>query len=871
MTAGWSATSFTSSALTQMTVASAGFPPGYALVTVFTNGIPSTSRLILVGPLSLTVNPVTPAAICSGATTNIALSSVPAGASFSWTIGTVTGTVTGQAAGAGSTIVQTLTGGGTVTYIVTPTLSGNPGTPLNIVQTVNAPPTAANAGPDQTVGGTTATLAANTPSAGTGAWSVVSGPSTLLSQFSSTSSPTATFTPAGGTGYYFLRWTISNAPCAVSADEVLITVANPPTIAKAFSPATITVGGVSTVNIKLTNPNAIGPVAGFTDMLTNMNAVGGGIGGTCGTVAPIVLPANATSLNFNGIALPVSGSCVVSFLVRSTIVGVHTNATSGVTTDLTAAAGAPSNTATLTVNSPTMPTVLKAFSRATITAGGNSTVTLTLNNSGSSLGVIAAFTDTLANMVAVGGPIGGTCATLSSVAIPANATALSFSDIVLPGNGSCVVSFDIRSNVPGVHPNTTSGVTTDQSSVAGPVSNTANLTVNAPTMTTIAKAFSPTAIASGGTSTVTLTLSNSLPFGVLGSFTDTLTNMTAVGGPSGTTCASLAAITIPVNATNLNFSGLVIPGNGSCQVSFAVTSNVVGAHPNTTSGITTDQSPLAGPVSNTAILTVTAPSLPRLARKTVRHDFDGDRKSDLAEWRAELGAWQVRFSSDSELHRIQLIEPNDQAEYWPVAADFDGDGQTDAALWRAQDGHWLIKRSSDGELVKAQFGSPDDQPMAADFDGDGKADLAVWRNQEAGLHIQRSSDQTEQVIYLGQAGDVPVLGDYDGDGLTDFAVFRAGLWLIRLTATGMLSDARFGQPGDEPLAADCDGDGKDELIGWRPAEGAAYVRHNVTGEVERAAWGRLQPNERIVLGDYDGDGRAEPRVYSTLMRGSSRR
>lgn len=77
--------------------------------------------------------------------------------------------------------------------------------------------TTANAGPDQN-GNTSFTLAANTPSVGTGTWTIASGPSTSLSQFSSTTSPTATFTPYG-TGTYSLVWTISNG-CNTTTDQV---------------------------------------------------------------------------------------------------------------------------------------------------------------------------------------------------------------------------------------------------------------------------------------------------------------------------------------------------------------------------------------------------------------------------------------------------------------------------------------------------------------------------------------------------------------------------------------------------------------------------------------------------------------------------
>ena len=85
----------------------------------------------------------------------------------------------------------------------------------------------ANAGPDQNVCGTTATLAANSPSPGTGTWSVTSGPSLSAAQFSSTSSQTPVFTAVGGAGIYILRWTITNSPCPASFDEVAISITPP--------------------------------------------------------------------------------------------------------------------------------------------------------------------------------------------------------------------------------------------------------------------------------------------------------------------------------------------------------------------------------------------------------------------------------------------------------------------------------------------------------------------------------------------------------------------------------------------------------------------------------------------------------------------
>ena len=81
-------------------------------------------------------------------------------------------------------------------------------------------PTTANAGPDQSICGNTATLAANTPSFGTGSWSTVSGTYTGLN----TSNPTDAFTLTSNS--VTLRWTITNGACGTSSEDVTITKDN---------------------------------------------------------------------------------------------------------------------------------------------------------------------------------------------------------------------------------------------------------------------------------------------------------------------------------------------------------------------------------------------------------------------------------------------------------------------------------------------------------------------------------------------------------------------------------------------------------------------------------------------------------------------
>ena len=96
---------------------------------------PADSAYLVVYPIpDVTANP-SPASICSGATTNIALSGNVVGTTFSWTVSNNVN-VSGSAAGTGATIAQTLTQATlspqTLIYTITPTANGCPGTPIQV-------------------------------------------------------------------------------------------------------------------------------------------------------------------------------------------------------------------------------------------------------------------------------------------------------------------------------------------------------------------------------------------------------------------------------------------------------------------------------------------------------------------------------------------------------------------------------------------------------------------------------------------------------------------------------------------------------------------------------------------------------------------
>jgi hypothetical protein len=96
------------------------------------------------------------------------------------------------------------------------------------------PASGANAGPDQNIAATSATLAANTPTSGSGTWTIISGSDGIIT---TPASPASTFSGVIGTTYV-LRWTVT---CPATQDDVQITFND-------GSPQLITVDKTSIVN-----------------------------------------------------------------------------------------------------------------------------------------------------------------------------------------------------------------------------------------------------------------------------------------------------------------------------------------------------------------------------------------------------------------------------------------------------------------------------------------------------------------------------------------------------------------------------------------------------------------------------------------------
>ena len=255
--------------------------------SVTVSGVPSD---LGVAPASST--------ICSGSTVDVTITNAQAGVSYQLQDNTTSAPLSALTPGTGSNLVITsnaLTANTTIKVYAqnNTTLCDRDLTPKAVI-TVKQPPTTADAGPPtvEQCNVATFTMAANAPSVGTGAWSLVSGSGSITNA----SLRTTTITVAAG-NTATLRWTISNSPCAASSDDIVLTNYAP------VSAAVISSGG----SISQCSNGA------FT-VSANAPAVGAGAWSVQTGTATII---NANSLTATVTGVPLGTSAVIKWTVTN--------------------------------------------------------------------------------------------------------------------------------------------------------------------------------------------------------------------------------------------------------------------------------------------------------------------------------------------------------------------------------------------------------------------------------------------------------------------------------------------------------------------------------------------------------------------------
>ena len=135
-------------------------------------------------------------------------------------------------------------------------------------------------------------------------------------------------------------------------------------------------------------------------------------------------------------------------------------------------------------------------------------------------------------------------------------------------------------------------------------------------------------------------------------------------------------------------------------------------------------------------------------------------------------------------------------------------------------------------------------------------------------------DPGDAVYNFGQPGDVPVVGDWNGDGRDHIGVFRSvggvGEFILDTDGNGVLDAGDtaffFGLAGDRIVIGDWNGDGRDKVGVFRDnGHGVGVFSLDTNGDHQFDAGDDVftfgLATDKIVIGDWNGDGRSKVGVY----------
>ena len=375
-----------------------------------------------------------------------------------------------------------------------------------------------------------------------------------------------------------------------------------PDFNKSFAPATIGPGSVSTLQFDITDNSgtAVGDVA-FTDVLPAGMTIATPASTTSDCEGTLSAPDGGGTISLSGGKVAANGSCSITVNVTSSTLGTNTNLSGDLISD---AGNSGSATADLTVVT-TLPGFTKSFSPGSISFGGRSTLTFTIDNSANpALRASLFFTDNLPDGMVVASPANAShsCATgafTGSVLTATPGTSVislnlgtSLAISAVAANSSCTVTVDVVANAIGQLGNTTgeliSGDPAESSGMAGAV---LDVTVNA---ISLIKSFTDDPVPPGGTT--------NLEFTIMNLDRDNSATNIAFTDDLSAALSGLAATSLPLNdvcgsGSQLSGTGVLtlssgnLPAGGSCTFSAAVdvpSAAVPGTYTNTTGSITAD-------------------------------------------------------------------------------------------------------------------------------------------------------------------------------------------------------------------------------------------------------------------------------------------
>ncbi|MBU1419856.1 MAG: DUF11 domain-containing protein [Proteobacteria bacterium] len=361
-----------------------------------------------------------------------------------------------------------------------------------------------------------------------------------------------------------------------------------------FSPSTIGPGSIATLQFTINNIEL--PLAtelSFTDTLPDGVTIAAPAQARSECGGTLDAPEGGSIITFSGGTVAGSASCTLQVDIISATAGTHTN----VTGDLTSTAG-NSGTATgdLTV-ALDRPGFSKKFSPTSISLGGRSTLTFTIDNSANTnTAASLQFTDNFPVGLVVANPANAstTCTGGTITAVP-GASVVSYGgfDSIVGAQASCSVTVDVTVAAIGLLGNTTGDLTSTYLTSKSSGKAGAVLEVTAGKIH-LDKTFLDNPVSAGGTTKLAFTLSNfdRVLSATNISFTDdldaSLSGLAAVGLPLTEPCGPGSQL----SGTNLlTLTGASLAPEETCAFEVILQVPVAtdtAAYPNVTSAVTAE-------------------------------------------------------------------------------------------------------------------------------------------------------------------------------------------------------------------------------------------------------------------------------------------